>query len=151
MIIAVFANVLGDEEQDVEKGRQRGIAGVVRIEPKLQRINLPVTGKGRPRGRLAEQDVGPPHVGPPPGRVGPLAEGLVSVFNSLVVFFFVRILLGAAQRIAALPEILHELVTVVIRRKLEKLLALLVGDNVNHVVVQPVGVSFGERGALVSR
>ena len=62
---------------------------------------------------------------------------VVRVFQALVVFGFVRIVGSAQIGIAKVPETLDELVALVVRLELQKLVLLVPGDDVVDFFLQP--------------
>ena len=92
-------------------------------------------GVGIDRVGRAEGDVDVAAVGLPAGLAG--GEVLVRVGDAAVVLFAEFVLRGVRIRIAAQPEILDEGVPLLVVRERLEGLALFVGNNVGHVLVQP--------------
>jgi hypothetical protein len=88
--------------------------------------------------RRAEGDVDPPAVGLPSRNAG--GEALVGVGDAPVVLFFKLVFLRIRRRIAPQPELLDELLALLVGRKAPERRALFVGDDVEHVLVQPLFV-----------
>jgi len=57
-------------------------------------------------------------------------------------------LYGAAQRVADGPETLLELIALVVCGQSQECLALFIGDDIDHVLVDPLFVLSGELGFL---
>src|SRR5579864_1256247 len=87
---------------------------------------------------LAVHDVDAAAVGLPAGDA--CGEVLVGVGDALVVLFFVFVLFGVRRRIAALPEGLNKVVALFVVGELLKRSTLFVGDDVDHVLVEPLFV-----------
>src|SRR5579863_3812445 len=71
-------------------------------------------------------------------------EMFVGVFDAAVMLFFKFVFFGIGRRVAALPKGLDELVALLIVGKLFESLAFFVGNNVDHVFVEPLLVSRSE-------
>lgn len=66
-----------------------------------------------------------------------LGEMRIRVRHAAVVLFLERVLRRAWSGVAWLPELLHKLVTLLIRNELSEVDALLVSDDVADVLVEP--------------
>src|SRR5262249_25368995 len=65
-------------------------------------------------------------------------EVLVGIRDAAIVLFFVFVLYRVRSRVAAKPELLNELVALLVVGELLERLALFVGDNPPHVLVLPL-------------
>ena len=65
-----------------------------------------------------------------------------------VVLIFVRIGIRAVLWVADLPEIFDELLALIVGVQRQESLAFFIRDDVDHVLVQPAFVLFGELGFL---
>jgi hypothetical protein len=75
----------------------------------------------------------------PPGNAG--GKVLVGIGNATVVLFFVFVLFGIGSGVAALPERFNKVVAFFVIGKLFERGSLLVGDDPDHVFVQPLFIS----------
>src|SRR5439155_23266248 len=89
--------------------------------------------------RRAKGNVHAAAVGLPSGDAG--GEMLVGISDAAVVLFFVFVLFGVGGGIAAQPELLDELVALFVVGELHEGRALFIGDDVAHVLVEPLLVS----------
>src|SRR5579864_1296506 len=87
---------------------------------------------------LAVHDVDAAAVGLPAGDA--CGEVLVGVRDALVVLFFVFVLFGVRRGIATLPEGLDEVVALLVVGELFESSALFVGNDVDHVLIEPLFV-----------
>src|SRR5260370_2073832 len=69
-------------------------------------------------------------------------ESLICISDAAIVLFLEFVLLGVRRRIAAQPELLDELVALVVIRKTVERFSLVIGDDVRDVLVDPGAVGF---------
>src|SRR6185437_10641154 len=85
--------------------------------------------------RRAVLDINHSAVGFPAGNTGSIM--VVRVSDTAVDFLFVLVFFRVGCRIAALPEVLNELFAFFVGLQMLESLALLIGDDVGNVFVQP--------------
>ena len=92
--------------------------------------------------RLAKHDVDSAAIGLPSRDAR--REVLVGIRNPLVVLFLVFVFFGVRRGIAPLPESFNEVVALFIVRELLESCSLFIGDDVNHVFVEPLLVRLAQ-------
>ena len=68
----------------------------------------------------------------------PLAKALVGIRDAAVMLFFVFVLFGIRSGVAAQPEVLDELLPLLVGLELLEGFAFFVGDDLDDVFVQPL-------------
>src|SRR5690348_18452569 len=94
-------------------------------------------------------DVNAAAVGLPAGNAG--GKMLVGVGDAPVDLVLVRIVNAVGSGVAALPELLDELIALLVVAQLEKSFALLVGDDPAHVLIEPFLVGLAQIGRASCR
>ena len=143
MVEPVLADVVLLEEQQVEEGRHAQ-ARLALIEPELGGHELRVALVALDLPLLAEKDVVAAAVGAPALPEGLPPVILIGVVDAAIVLYLVLVLRRRGIRVALAPEGLDEAVALLHRPEIEEHVALAVGDDVEHVALQPGAMLLGE-------
>ena len=104
----------------------------------MDTASAPATGVNFDLIRWAVDNVHVAAVGLPARPAGCCLKMLVGIRDTAIMFLFELVLNRARRRIAPLPELLDELFPFVIGRQFLERGALFIGDDVDHVLIQPL-------------
>src|ERR1700722_461605 len=92
--------------------------------------------------RRTVHDVHAAAIGLPPRNTR--GKMLVGISNAAVMFFLVFVLFGVRSWVAPLPECFDKVIALFVIRKLLECRALFIGNDPNHILVQPLLVTLAE-------